>query len=132
MARVEMTGIEYFTLVEKEKELNQLKKALINATEVRIDEEIHRPLAYFTFEYPEDLKQEILEQVVDKLMQDEKSVRYLYNENSPILKITGGYFTYDWGTANDPNTIDLRLDLRIKTLWDKFDAEKEEQNDDAE
>ena len=132
MAKVEMTGFEYVALVNKGEELDQLKTSLIDATEVSIDEETHRPLAYFTFEYPEDLKQEILKQVVDKLMQDEEAVRYLYNDNSPILNITSGYFAYDWGTANNPNTIDLRLDPRIKILWDKLDAEEEEQNDDAE
>lgn len=125
MAKVEMAGQEYLELVGKERELSALKTQLDKAAELVIDEEDNRPKVYYTFEYPRDIAEAIKTRTAEQLAQNEEAVRHLYNDETPCLVITHGYFTRDWGTAADRNTVDLRTNPKFKAVWDKLKAETE-------
>lgn len=126
MAKVEMTGCEYMELMDKCKELEALKQAMIDGCEIEVNKDYERPVVRYCYEFPEEVKQGILNKVVKSLVEYPESVEELYNNDTPCLVITGGYFTRDWGSSKDPNTLDLRDHPEFKKLWDKMESGEEE------
>lgn len=128
MAKVEMSGFEYMELMNKSKELNTLKQAMVDAVEVQIAGESNQYVrAYYQFKYPAEVLETIRDQVAEQIAQDEQAVKYLYENESPCLVVMSGYFTRDWGNAADSNTVDLRKNRKFKQVWDKFEVEQAEE-----
>lgn len=128
MAKVEMTGFEYMDIMDKQKELEELKRGMVDALVLRFDEEDNTPRAAYRWIIPEEIEQEILKRTATALVERPEAVKKLYEENTPCLVITTGYFSRDWGNVNDPNTVDLRDVPEFKKMWDSF-SESEEQEE---
>lgn len=132
MAKVEMTGYEYMELVDKARKLDALNQDLVDAVEVKVerDEEDDTVTvrAYYDFTYPNSLLKQIRDDVAEQLAKDPKAVESLYNNDSPCLVVSSAYFTRDWGTGRDKNTVDLRENANFRKVWESFNkAEKEEE-----
>lgn len=132
MAKVEMTGFEYMELMDKSRELGALKQELVDAVEVKVDvdEDEGRVSvrAYYDFTYPNSLLEQIRDNVAEQLAKNPKAVENLYNNDSPCLVVSSGYFTRDWGTGRDKNTVDLRENANFRKVWELFNkADGEEE-----
>ena len=131
MAKVEMTGYEYMELADKARKLDVLKQDLVDAVTVEIehDDEDDKVSvrAYHNFTYPDELLRQIRDNVAEQLARDPKAVKCLYDDNSPCLVVSSGYFTRDWGTSNDKNTVDLRENANFRKVWQACKQEEEEE-----
>lgn len=132
MAKVEMTGYEYMELVDKTRNLDVLKQELVDAVTVKIehdddDADKVSVFAYYNFTYPDELLEQIRDNVAEQLAKDPKAVKYLYNNNSPCLIVPSGYFTRDWGNSNYENTVDLRENENFRKVWQACEQEEEEE-----
>ena len=132
MAKVEMTGYEYMELVDKARKLDSLKQELVDAVTVKIehdedDEDKVRTRAYYNFTYPDELLRQIRDNVAEQLAKDPKVVKYLYKDDSPCFVVSSGYFTRDWGTGRDKNTVDLRENANFRKIWESFKKAEEEE-----
>lgn len=132
MAKVEMTGYEYMELVDKTRNLDVLKQELVDAVTVKIehdddDADKVSVFAYYNFTYPDELLEQIRDNVAEQLAKDPKAVKYLYNNNSPCLIVPSGYFTRDWGNSNYENAVDLRENANFRKVWQACEQEEEEE-----
>lgn len=131
MAKVEMTGFEYMELMDKARELDALKQELVDAVEVKVDVDEDdgnvSVCAYYDFTYPNSLLKQIRDNVAEQLAKDPKAVKNLYINDSPCMIVSSGYFTRDWGTSRDKNTVDLRENANFKKVWESFNMPEEEE-----
>lgn len=130
MAKVEMAGFEYMELVDKARKLDTLNQSLVNAVEVKIEQNEDDKVsvrAYYDFTYPKELLRQIRDNVAEQLAKDPKAVKYLYNNDSPCLVVSSGYFTRDWGMSKDKNTVDLRENENFRKVWQACEQEEEEE-----
>lgn len=131
MAKVEMTGFEYMELMDKARKLDSLKQKLVGAVEVKVDvdEDEGRVSvrAYYDFTYPDELLRQIRDNVAEQLAKEPKAVKYLYKDDSPCFVVSSGYFTRDWGTNRDNNTVDLRENANFRKVWQACEQEEEEE-----
>lgn len=132
MAKVEMTGFEYMEMMDKARKLDALNQSLMDAVTVEIehdddDEDKVNVRAYYDFAYPDELLEQIRDNVAEQIAKDPKAVKCLYDGNSPCLLVSSGYFTRDWGTSNDKNTVDLRENANFKKVWQVCEQEEEEE-----
>lgn len=131
MAKVEMTGYEYMELADKARKLDVLKQDLVDAVTVEIkhddEDDKVRVRAYNNFTYPDELLRQIRDNVAEQLARDPKAVKYLYDDNSPCLAVSSEYFTRDWGTSKDKNTVDLRENANFRKVWQACEQEEEEE-----
>lgn len=131
MAKVEMTGYEYMELVDKARKLEALNQELVDAVEVKVnvDEDDGRVSvrAYYDFTYPDALLKQIRDNVAEQLAKDPKAVESLYNNDNPCMIVSSGYFTRDWGTNRDKNTVDLRENANFRKVWESFNKAEEEE-----
>lgn len=129
MAKVEMTGFEYMNIMDKQKELEELKRGMVDAFKLRFEDEDSIPYASYMWSIPEEVAQEILKRTAAELVNHPKAIKTLYEENTPCLVVTTGYFSRDWGGAKDPNTVDLRDVPEFKKIWDDFDETKDQEEE---
>lgn len=130
MAKVEMTGFEYMELVDKARKLDTLNQSLVNAVEVKIEQNEDDKVdvrAYYDFAYPDELLEQIRDNVAEQIAKDPKAVKCLYDNNSPCLVVSSGYFTRDWGMNQDKNTVDLRENENFRKVWQACEQEEEEE-----
>lgn len=132
MAKVEMTGYEYMELMDKARKLDVLKQELVDAITVKIehdddDADKVSVRAYYNFTYPDELLRQIRDNVAEQLAKDPKAVKYLYNNDSPCLIVSSGYFTRDWGNSNYENSVDLRENANFRKVWQACEQEEEEE-----
>lgn len=131
MAKVEMTGYEYMELMDKARKLDALKQDLVDAVTVKIehDDEDDKVSvrAYYDFAYPDELLRQIRDNAAEQIAKEPKAVKYLYDNNSPCLVVSSGYFTRDWGTSNDKNAVDLRENANFRKVWQACEQEEEEE-----
>lgn len=131
MAKVEMTGYEYVELMDKARKLDALKQDLVDAVTVEIkhddEDDKVRVRTYNNFTYPDELLRQIRDNVAEQLAKDPRAVKYLYNDNSPCLAVLSEYFTRDWGTSKDKNTVDLRENANFRKVWQACEQEEEEE-----
>lgn len=129
MAKVEMTGFEYMEMADKVRELDTLKHNMVDALKVSVTKDEDSISVRVTYElaYPKDVLETIKNNVAEQLAKDEEAVYYLYQDGSPCLVASSGYFTRDWGNARDINTVDLRENENFKRVWDKITKENEEE-----
>lgn len=129
MAKVEMTGFEYMNIMDKQKELEELKRGMVDAFKLGFEDEDSIPYASYMWSIPEEVAQEILKRTAAELVNHPKAIKTLYEENTPCLVITTGYFSRDWGRAKDLNTVDLRDVPEFKKIWDDFDETKDQEEE---
>lgn len=131
MAKVEMTGYEYMELVDKSRKLDALNQDLVDAVEVKVDVDEDdgsvSVRAYYDFTYPNSLLKQIRDDVAEQLAKNPKAVESLYNNDSPCLVVSSAYFTRDWGTGRDKNTVDLRENANFRKVWESFNKPEEEE-----
>lgn len=134
MANVTMTSVEYLELVDYARDLEQLKRDMIDNVKIEI-----RP--YSTYcrygldiipTFTEDMKRAVCRKIAKVIIEDTEIMDTLYKTDSHYVDLSNNLITYCWGMRDKKNFLDLFTDASFKIAWDKAKCRAEEDKEKEE
>lgn len=131
MAQVTMDSKEYLGFVDKARQLDSMKRRMVEEIEVRINTETTYHPVHVTFHpiIPQDTMAQIVETVVDTVLAEPKVMGLLVEENNHFLNMVTGLIYTRWDDKPEGDEVDLLQNKKFREAWE---AIKQEEKKDEE
>ena len=134
MANVTMTSVEYLELVDYARDLEQLKRDMIDNVEIEIrpDSTCRRYGLDIIPTFTEDMKRAVCRKIAKVIIEDTEIMDTLYKNDSHYVDLSNNLITYCWDRQDKKNFLDLCVDASFKIAWDKAKRRAKEAKAEAE
>ena len=134
MANVTMTSVEYLELVDYARDLEQLKRDMIDNVkiEIRPDSTYRRYGLNIIPTFTEDMKRAVCRKIAKAIIEDTEIMDTLYKNDSHYVDLSNSLITYCWDIQDKKNFLDLCVDASFKIAWDKAERRAKEAKAEAE
>lgn len=130
MAQVTMDSKEYLELVDKSRQLDNLKAQMVDTIEVEIDpDSSYSPCkVHFRPVMPLDTQFQIVVLVVDQILAaDPEVLKHLVRERKHFLNLQSGYISSNWNDKPDKDEVDLWKNKKFHVAWDNMQKQLDEE-----
>jgi hypothetical protein len=130
MAQVTMDSKEYLELVDKSRQLDNLKAQMVDTVEVEINPDATYNPCRVTFRpvMPLDTQFQIVELVVDQILAaDPELLKHLVSENEHFLHLHSGYINNHWNNEPEQDEVDLLKNKKFRVAWDNMQKQLDEE-----
>ena len=134
MANVTMTSVEYLELVDYARDLEQLKRDMIDnvVIEIRPDNTYRKYSLDITPTFTEDMKRAVCRKIAKAIIDNTEIMDTLYKNDSHYVDLANSLITYCWDGQDKKNFLDLCVDASFKIAWDKAERRAKEAKAKAE
>lgn len=130
MAKVELTGAEYYELMRIRDAYYDMCKAVSDEWSLHLHADMDYVTVQRDVQIADHIIPEIFNQFEEQLIGNPDMLRVLVRKDTPIINVLDGAIYTDYGGTPKQHEWDIRKNTRLGPLWEQFKAELEaEQNE---